>query len=260
MYEKLAPKTLLHQEKNDFAMRIPRIFTNHALTVNSLLELTETSAHYLIKVLRMQIGRELILFNGLGGEYFAIIEALTKKTVSVKISTFNAENRQSPLHLELAIGVSRGERMDWVLQKATELGVTKITPLITERTEVKLGGERADKKINHWQQTIISACEQCQRNLLPELTEPVALDDWLKQCTAEAKFVLHHRDNQGLPKDKKITSIALLIGPEGGLSDEEITQACLHQFSPLTLGPRVLRTETAPIAAISLVQYLWGDI
>lgn len=240
-------------------MRIPRIFTTEILTENSIVELTDAPAHYLSKVLRMQAGREVTLFNGLGGEYFGTIDTMTKKSVSVKISGFNSENRQSPLQLELAIGVSRGERMDWVLQKATELGVTKITPLITERTEVKLGGERADKKISHWQQTIISACEQCQRNLLPELAEPVSLDDWIKQCTADAKFVLHHRDNQGLSKDKKFTNVALLIGPEGGLSDEEIIQACLQKFSPLTLGPRILRTETAPIAAISLVQYLWGD-
>lgn len=240
-------------------MRIPRIFINHALSTNSFIDLTETSAHYLIKVLRMQVGRELMLFNGLGGEYFATIAAVTKKSVSVKISAFTAEDRQSTLQLELAIGVSRGERMDWVLQKATELGVTKITPLITERTEVKLGGERADKKINHWQQTIISACEQCQRNLLPELAEPMLLGDWLKQCTAEGKFVLHHRDSGSFSKDKKFSSVVLLIGPEGGLSDDEITQACAQQFLPVTLGPRVLRTETAPVAAISLVQYLWGD-
>ena len=133
-------------------MRIPRIFTPQVLSVNSVVELTEAPTHYLLKVLRMQAGRELILFNGLGGEHFAIIEKLTKKSVSVKISSFNAENRQSPLSLELAIGISRGERMDWVLQKATELGVSRITPLITERTEIKLDGERAEKKTHHWQQ------------------------------------------------------------------------------------------------------------
>ena len=146
-----------------------------------------------------------------------------------------------------------------LLKKATELGVTKITPLITERTEVKLGGERADKKNEHWQQTIISACEQCQRNILPELSDPILFNEWISSSTAELKFVLHHRDNKGLPETKSATSITLLIGPEGGLSDEEITQSLTQQFSPLTLGPRVLRTETAPVAAISLVQYLWGD-
>jgi 16S rRNA (uracil1498-N3)-methyltransferase len=240
-------------------MRIPRIFTSQALTSNSTLVLAEAQSHYLSKVLRMQAGRELIIFNGEGGEYNAEISAVNKKHVEVTIKDFSAENRQSHLQLELAIGVSRGERMDWVLQKATELGVTKITPLMTERTEVKLGGERADKKMEHWQQILISACEQCQRNILPELSEPKQYSDWITQCQSELKFVLHHRDNQGLPHDKSTQSVALLIGPEGGLDDDEIAQAIAQGFSPLTLGPRVLRTETAPVAAISLVQYMWGD-
>jgi len=242
-------------------MRIPRIFTTQNLTVNSCLDLEEAPSHHLSKVLRMQTGRELILFNGLGGDYCATISAISKKTVSVQVSAYNPENRQSPLTLELAIGISRGDRMDWVLQKATELGVTKITPLITERTEVKLDGERAGKKTEHWQQTIISACEQSQRNLLPQLMQPVSLSEWIVKCDAELKFVLHHRDNQGLPDDTKtVANVALLIGPEGGLSENEINQALAQQFSPLTLGPRVLRTETAPVAAISIVQYLWGDL
>ncbi len=240
-------------------MRIPRIFTPQALAPDSTLVLAEAQSHYLNKVLRMQTGRELILFNGEGGEYSAEISAVHKKHVDVSVKEFSAENRQSHLQLELAIGVSRGERMDWVLQKATELGVTKITPLMTERTEVKLGGERADKKMEHWQQILISACEQCQRNILPELSEPQYFLDWISKCDAELKFVLHHRDNQGLPQDKTTQSVALLIGPEGGLDDNEIAQAIAQKFSPLTLGPRVLRTETAPVAAISLVQYLWGD-
>src|SRR4051812_36224234 len=153
-------------------MRIPRVFTAQTLASNSSLILAEAQSHYLSKVLRMQAGRELILFNGEGGEYSAEISVVNKKTVEINIGEFFPENRQSHLQLELAIGVSRGERMDWVLQKATELGVTKITPLLTERTEVKLYGERADKKIEHWQQIIISACEQSQRNILPELSEP----------------------------------------------------------------------------------------
>jgi 16S rRNA (uracil1498-N3)-methyltransferase len=240
-------------------MRIPRIFTNQALTSNSTFALAEPQSHYLNKVLRMQAGRELILFNGEGGEFSAEISGIHKKHVDVLVKNFYPGNRQSQLHLELAIGVSRGERMDWVLQKATELGVIKITPLITERTEVKLSGERADKKMEHWQQIIISACEQCQRNLLPELSEPKSYSDWIAQCDAEFKFVLHHRDSKGLPKDEIAKSVALLIGPEGGLDEDEISRAIGSGFSPLTLGPRVLRTETAPVAAISLVQYLWGD-
>jgi 16S rRNA (uracil1498-N3)-methyltransferase len=240
-------------------MRIPRVFSAQALAANSTLVLAEAQSHYLSKVLRMQAGRELILFNGEGGEYKAEISAVHKKHVDIFVKDFSLENRQSHLQLELAIGVSRGERMDWVLQKATELGVTKITPLMTERTEVKLGGERADKKMEHWQQILISACEQCQRNILPELSEPKLFSEWISECDAELKFVLHHRDNKGLPQNKSTQSVALLIGPEGGLDDDEIAQAIAQKFSPLTLGPRVLRTETAPVAAISLVQYLWGD-
>lgn len=240
-------------------MRIPRIYTPQPLSPNSSIQLDETQAHYLGKVLRMQAGRELIVFNGEGGEYRAEITEVAKKSITLQLGEFCADNRQSPLQLELAIGVSRGERMDWVLQKATELGATKITPLMTERTEVRLGGERADKKMGHWQQILVSACEQCQRNILPVLSEPIALADWLSQVEAERKFVLHHRDNQGLPQGTSAQSVALLVGPEGGLDDDEIAQALAAGFAPLTLGPRVLRTETAPVAAISLVQYLWGD-
>jgi 16S rRNA (uracil1498-N3)-methyltransferase len=240
-------------------MRVPRVYTPQALAQGLQIELAEPQSHYLSKVLRMDTGRELILFNGLGGEYQASISAIHKKFIEVTLGEFSPENKQSPLELELAIGVSRGDRMDWVLQKATELGVTKITPLLTERTEVKLKGERADKKMEHWQQIIISACEQCQRNLVPVLTEPCNFADWVTQCDAKLKFVLHHRDNQGLPAQQQTNQVALLIGPEGGLTDEEIALAQTQHFTALTLGPRVLRTETAPIAAISLVQYLWGD-
>lgn len=241
-------------------MRIPRIFTPQNLTSGLMLMLEEAPSHHLMKVLRMQAGRELILFNGEGGEFRACIHALHKKQVEVRLGEFTAANRESPLQLELAIGMSRGERMDWVLQKATELGVTRITPLLTERTEVKLNGDRLDKKMDHWQQIVISACEQSQRNMLPQLNSPKSLAEWLPFVDTQMKFVLHHRDNQGLAAAQVTESVALLIGPEGGLSELEIEQALAAGFAALTLGPRVLRTETAPIAAISLVQYLWGDL
>jgi 16S rRNA (uracil1498-N3)-methyltransferase len=240
-------------------MRIPRVFISQPLSSDQVIELDDATCHYLGKVLRMQEGRELHVFNGMGGEYAASILGVTKKSVCIRLGNFCADNRQSPLKLELAIGISRGERMDWVLQKATELGVTRITPLMTERIEVRLSGERLAKKMAHWQQILISACEQSQRYILPELSEPSNVEQWLSQVDAELKFVLHHRDSQGLPAGKSPNSLALLIGPEGGLSEVEITQALAQNFSPLTLGPRVLRTETAPLVAISLVQYLWGD-
>lgn len=240
-------------------MRIPRIFTEQNLLSGEQIQLEESASHHLSKVLRMQPGRELILFNGAGGEFAATIHDLTKKHVIVSVAEHMVDNRESPLELELAIGISRGERFEWVLQKATELGVSKITPLITERTEVKVSGERQEKMHDRWQQILISACEQCQRNLLPHLSPAIQISDWLPKVNSDLRFVLHHRDSKRLPADQQPESVTLLIGPEGGLSEREIAHALEQDFNALTLGPRVLRTETAPVAAISLVQYLWGD-
>lgn len=240
-------------------MRIPRIFTQQALLTGELVQLEEAASHHLSKVLRMQAGRELVLFNGSGGEYAASIYEVGKKQVVVRVAEHTADNRASPLQLELAIGISRGERFEWVLQKATELGVTKITPLITERTEVKISGDRQEKTMDRWQHILISACEQCQRNLLPELAQPQQFAEWLTTVNSDLRFVLHHRDSKTLPAEQRPHSVTLLIGPEGGLNESEIAQAAERNFDALTLGPRVLRTETAPVAAISLVQYLWGD-
>jgi 16S rRNA (uracil1498-N3)-methyltransferase len=151
-----------------------------------------------------------------------------------------------------------------IVQKATELGVTEITPLFTERTEVKLSGERLDKKIRHWQQVAISACEQCQRNLVPVINSPTTLDQWLHLSDRNdgdlLKLVLHHRTEKRLSEHHAVTNICLLVGPEGGLGEREITAAIKSGFQPLALGPRVLRTETAPLAAISIMQSLWGDM
>jgi 16S rRNA (uracil1498-N3)-methyltransferase len=150
--------------------------------------------------------------------------------------------------------------MDWVVQKATELGVNALTPLFTERTEVKLTGERAAKKIRHWQQIAISACEQCGRNRLPMIHALQDMDHWLASTEAQRRFVLHHRaDSIGGASDKP-DSIALLVGPEGGLGDNEIGAAEQAGFQPLRLGPRILRTETAPLAAIAILQAHWGDM
>ncbi len=240
-------------------MRIPRVYTDQALQTGATVILEEAPSRHLAKVLRMTPGRELLIFNGTGGEYPARITEVGKKSVSVHLESFEDVDRESPLDLELAIGLSRGDRMDWVIQKATELGATRITPLFTERTEVKLKGDRLDKKWDHWRQVMISACEQCQRNRLPALSAPITLNEWLDQSRGQKRFVLHHRDSRGLPESEPLAQLSLLVGPEGGLSEEEIEQARTDGCEPLTLGPRVMRTETAPIAAISLAQYLWGD-
>jgi len=242
-------------------MRTPRIYVYDLLSVDSQLSLPEAQSHYLSKVLRMEAGRPLLVFNGDANEYSACITQVSKRSVEIRILDVRQTHRESPLHTHLAIGISRGERMDWVLQKATELGVSKITPLFTERTEVRLQGERLAKKMEHWRQITISACEQCQRNVLPELANAQELDEFLSMETPGLKLVLHHRSEQSLKQLATPTAVTLLVGPEGGLSEQEIDKAT-HNFhySPLTLGPRVLRTETAPVAAITSVQFLWGDL
>lgn len=242
-------------------MRVPRVFVPATLITGSALTLEEAQSHYLSKVLRMGVGRTLLAFNGNGSEYEAEITGVDKRHVTIDVRQEFLRNRESPLHTHLAIGISRGERMDWVLQKATELGVSKITPLFTDRTEVRLHGERLAKKMEHWRQITISACEQCQRNTLPELAEAMDLAAFLQNDEQALKLVLHHRSEHTLKQFPDPSSVTLLVGPEGGLSDEEIDLAMQkHQFSPLTLGPRVLRTETAPVAALTAVQLLWGDL
>lgn len=242
-------------------MRCPRIYTPQSLIANTTLPLDSEAAHHVARVLRMQSGDELILFNGEGGEYRATITSADKKSVQVQLRECEANERESSLAIHLGIAISKGERMDWVIQKATELGVTQITPLQTERVEVRLNNEREEKKLSHWQAVAISACEQCQRNRIPTIHSPQLLSAWLDSVEAEAKFVLHHRSEVALDTyAEKPKSVALLIGPEGGLSDLEITLAEKKNFAPLRLGPRVMRTETAPIAALSILQFMWGDL
>lgn len=241
-------------------MRIPRIYSDQPLGVDQQVDLDEHASRHIAKVLRMESGRELTLFNGLGGQYTATIVEAGKKRVSVQLNSFDEASKDSPLSIHLGIGLSKGDRFEWVLQKAAELGVTHITPLFTERSEVKLAGPRLEKKMASWQQIIISACEQCQLNIVPQLTPPLKLDQWLSERDEQKRFVLHHRTDEQLDATQSVSSVALLIGPEGGLSSEEIGRAEQQAFQALRLGPRIFRTETAPMAAISILQYLWGDL
>lgn len=244
-------------------MRIPRIFSNEPLADRREIELDEAASRHLVKVLRLTAGRPLVLFDGSGGEYSAeLIDA--GKRARARLLEFSPEDRQSPLALTLAIGISRGDRFDWVIQKATELGAAVIQPLFTERCEVKLSGERLQKKLTHWRQIAVSACEQCARNRLPVIAEPLKLAQYLQQAESDLKLVLHHRTESDLRQLQaergKPASALLLVGPEGGLSQVEIEAALSQEFLPLCLGPRVLRTETVPVAALSVLQFQWGDL
>ncbi|CAA0106302.1 Ribosomal RNA small subunit methyltransferase E [Zhongshania aliphaticivorans] len=243
-------------------MRVPRIYVEQALAVNQELILDERAAHYVSQVLRMRTGRELILFNGDGSAYPASIVEVGKKLVQCQLGHETmAPCPVSPLNIELAIGISKGDRFDWVIQKATELGVNTITPLFTERGDVKLNGERLEKKQRHWQQVMISACEQSGRNDLVKIHQAQRLDEWNNTAHNAIKLVLCPSLHSPLTESNSTTSSAiLLVGPEGGLSETEINSSIQQGFQPLQLGPRVLRTETAPIAAISIIQHRWGDM
>ncbi len=241
-------------------MRIPRIHTGQPLQAGASFDLEPGPSQHIARVLRMRAGDALILFDGLGGEFPAIISVADKKTVTVTTGQGLEREAESPLAIHLGIAVSRGERMDFVVQKATELGATEITPLFTQRTEVRLKGEREEKKLAHWRQVAISACEQCGRNRLPQVHPLVPLESWLAKVESGLKLVLHHRADEMPVGDQPPAGIALLVGPEGGLADTEIAAAEAAGFLSLALGPRVLRTETAPLAALAVLQARWGDM
>lgn len=242
-------------------MRIPRIYQADAVQQGQVLTLSDSAFQHSVKVLRLQSGHELELFNGqLRGYFRARLLEVGKRQASVELYDFFPHDNESPLRVHIGQAMSRGERMDYAVQKSTEMGMASMTPLFTERCEVKLQGERQDKRLQHWQQVAISACEQCIRPVLPDIHEPMLLKDWLHSVEADLKLVLHHRTVSPLRELPRPGSIALLIGPEGGLSEEEIAQAEAAGFLPVTLGPRVLRTETAPVTALSVCQLLWGDL
>jgi 16S rRNA (uracil1498-N3)-methyltransferase len=238
-------------------MRLSRFFIDAPLSLGQH-ELPEAQAHYIGRVLRHAVGDAVQLFDGSGQEYLGELTEVGKKTVRVELREQLAGQAESPLHVHLGQGLSRGERMDWAIQKATELGASEISPIISERCEVRLKEERADKRLAHWRQVAISACEQCGRSVLPIIHPPVLLADWLQQTEADLKLVLHPVA-EPLASHAKPQTLAFLIGPEGGLSDAEVERAKAAEFHAARLGPRVLRTETAPVVALSVAQQLWGD-
>jgi len=238
-----------------------RFYIPQALPHHSEITLPDTVAHHLVKVLRSEVGTCFTLFNGEGGEFSAELIEAGKKSSRARLLDFFPDDHESSLPTHLGQVMSRGERMDYAIQKATELGVSVITPLSSERCELKLRGEeRADKKMEHWRNIASSACEQCGRNRLPVINPPLPLQEWLQQVDCVRRWILAPSVQGGptaaLPAP---SSVALLIGPEGGLSSAEIAQAERAGFSPWQLGPRVLRTETAPVAALAVLQLLYGD-
>lgn len=239
-------------------MRIPRLFIDQPLSCGETLKLEKTAASYLVKVLRLPVGSELILFNGLGGSYRATLLDQGKQA-EVGVEQFITDKYESKLNITLIQGISKGDHMDITIQKAVELGVTEIIPLICERTVVNLKDDRLEKKMRHWNGIISNACEQCGRNTLLKIHNPVKFSD-LKLSDNQTGFILQPTADNNLNTQQTPQSVAIMIGPEGGFTDEEVRQSVDKGFDEVRFGPRILRTETAAIAAISIMQSQWGDL
>ena len=241
-------------------MRIPRIYTAQSLSADSIVNLEVAPSHHLSRVIRLQCGDPIRLFNGNGEEYAGKIAVCAKQNLTVNIETLSRTEPLPSLRINLYLGISRGERMDYAMQKAVELGVSSIRPLFTKRCMVKLEGKRQRQRMEHWQNILINACEQSGRCRIPMLDKPTSLTEAMKTVPEGTSLVLHHRSEHTLRDlDARQGEITILVGPEGGLSDEEREFAVQEGFITVRLGPRILRTETAPLAAIAAMQVLWGD-
>lgn len=240
-------------------MRISRLFLPLPLATGARIELAGESGHYVRDVLRLKQGASVVVFNGEGGEYTAVLTEVSRKSVTAEIGAWNRREAESPLCIELGLAVSRGERMDFAVQKAVELGVHTITPLLSERCAVQIKSERKEQKREHWRKIARSAAEQCGRNRVPEIAAPEHLMDWLVARKGLKIFLDPHGENsldRLKPDDEHIT---LLSGPEGGFSEQERASVVEAGFVSVRLGPRILRAETASMTILTAVQMLWGD-
>ena len=242
-------------------MRIPRIYLPLPLTVGATVRLDDNAFNHAIRVLRLQPQSALILFNGQSGAFAATLVEISKREAWARVLEYLPGEVESPLRVLLGQGISRGDKMDYTLQKAVELGAAAIQPLFTERGGVDLSGERLTRKVQHWRGIVIGACEQCGRNQLPEVRDPLRLADWLAQpAEAGLRLLLDPAAESGLRGlESPAGPVMLLIGAEGGLSPAEMAQARQAGFIGVRLGPRILRTETAGLAALAAIQALWGD-
>ncbi len=246
------------------AKPLTRLYFSGELQPGRKCLLPRSQARHAVRVLRLKAGEEIILFNGDGAEYRAVIERPTEDGLVVQVRESQAADREAPLPVTLAQGVSSGERMDFTLQQAVELGVAAIQPLVTSRSIVRLDAERAAKRLAHWQGVVIAACEQCGRNRVPRVEPLRAIDEWTRALAREpaagGRLLLSPRAPTGLRNlERPEAGVLLLAGPEGGLAPEEERDALAAGFSAVRLGPRVLRTETAALAALAALQALWGD-
>ena len=240
--------------------KMPRLYVPAELLAGTTLALPDGPAKHVTRVLRMGEGAPLIVFDGRGQEAGVRLAEVSRKQTTVTVEAVWAGSGESPLAVHLGQAISKGDRMDYAIQKAVELGVSAITPLYTERGDVRLKGDREEKKLAHWQAVAASACEQSGRAVVPPVHPPQTLGEWLAERQEPLRLMLHLATGNGFAQSECPASAALLIGPEGGLSEADIQAATASHFMPLTLGPRVLRTETAPVVALTLLQHHFGDM
>lgn len=242
-------------------MTAPRFYCPLPLAPGARLALPDEVARHAVRVLRLAPGAALVLFDGRGGEYSATIERIDKERVSVSLGAWQDVERESPLQIRLVQALQAADKMDYTLQKAVELGVAHLQPVGSRRSVTRLEGDRATKRVAHWQGVVASACEQCGRNRVPSVAPVLPLVNWLGQpADADLRLILAPGAETPLSALSPATKVDLLVGAEGGLDPEEIAMAKQMGFQAVSLGPRILRTETAGLAALSILQALWGDL
>ena len=239
-----------------------RFYHSSPIELKQKIHLSNQVAHHANHVLRLKTEDKIILFHNDPYDYSAVITQINKKTVEVYIDS-KFENQKNPtIHLRLFQSLSSSEKMDWIIQKSVELGVSSIIPMYSKRSNIKLQGSRAEKKLSHWQQVVISACEQSGRSALPKISLPKKIEECLNQENANnLKLILSPKEKNNLQSinNSSVKNIDIMIGPEGGFAEEELNQAIKSNFVPIGLGPRILRTETAPLSILSILQYKYGD-
>lgn len=240
-------------------MRLNRLFLDQPLIPGTALSIAQGPARHLAQVLRLAVGAPLVVFNGDGHDYGAHVSESNKSGVILMIETPGEREPDPPIEIELALGISKGDRMDYAVQKSVELGVGKITPLFSERSMVQLSGVRLTRRLAHWNGVIIGACEQSGRRRLPRLETATPFADWISQAPVNGLMLDPQATDALASLPRPSGPLTLVVGPEGGLSPKERALATRHGFRGVRLGPRILRTETAPLAAITVIQALWGD-
>jgi 16S rRNA (uracil1498-N3)-methyltransferase len=242
-------------------VRLTRVFLDAELIPGTVVQLSPDTAAHLVKVLRARSGDDLVLFNGSGREFAATIEGVGGSRVAAQVGRALEVDRESPLAITLVQCVPRGDRMDFIVQKATELGVARIVPVLSQRSVVHLNAAQSESKIAHWRAVAVSACEQCGRNRLPQIDAPQQLSKYLGESQPGAvRLVLEPELSGGNPALSLSGAAEIAIGPEGGFAPDELEAFRVAKFSPLSLGPRILRTETAAIAAVVWLQARFGDM